>query len=111
MHELAITESVVAQISERVGDAKVTRIVLEIGTLSGVVCDSVRFCFDICAQDTPVAGAQLEIIRTPGRARCRQCGAAFEIEDLLTLCQCGSMDLELIGGQELKIREVEIANV
>ena len=111
VHELAITESVVAQVSQRVGDAKVTRVMLEIGKLSGVVCDSVRFCFDICAQDTPLEGARLEIIQSPGRARCRQCGASFEIEDLLALCQCGSMDFELIGGQELKIREVEIADV
>lgn len=111
VHELAITQSVVAQISQRVGDAKVTRVVLEIGRLSGVVSDSVRFCFDICAQDTTLEGAQLEIVQTPGRARCRQCDASFDIEDLLALCQCGSMDFELIGGQELKIREVEITDV
>ncbi|MGO9061998.1 MAG: hydrogenase maturation nickel metallochaperone HypA [Candidatus Binataceae bacterium] len=111
MHELAITESVVAQVSQRVGDAKVTRVVLEIGKLSGVVSDSVRFCFDICAQDTALEGARLEIVQTPGRARCRQCAANFEIEDLLAQCQCGSMDFELIGGQELKIREVEITDV
>jgi hydrogenase nickel incorporation protein HypA/HybF len=111
MHELAITQSVVDQISERMGDAKVTRVALEIGLLSGVVCDSVRFCFDVCIQRTTLDGASLEIIQIPGRAQCRQCGAEFAVEDFFELCRCGSADLEILSGQELKIREVEIANV
>ena len=111
MHELAITQSVVEQITQRVGDAKVTRVALQIGRLAGVVCDSVRFCFDVCAQGTPLEGARLEIIQTPGRARCRACAASFDVGDLLVLCECGSADLEFLGGQELKIREVEIADV
>ncbi len=111
MHELAITQSVVNQIGERIGGARVTRVALEIGRLSGVVCDSVRFCFDICAAGTALEGARLEVIETPGRARCRRCGARFNVDDLLARCGCGSADLELVAGQELKIREVEIADV
>jgi hydrogenase nickel incorporation protein HypA/HybF len=107
MHELAITQSVVDQISERLGGVKITRVTLEIGRLSGVVCDSVRFCFEACAQGTALEGARLEIIETAGRARCRGCGACFDVDDLFALCRCGSADLELLGGQELKIREVE----
>jgi hydrogenase nickel incorporation protein HypA/HybF len=111
MHELAITQGVVDQIGERLGDAKVTRVALEIGLLSGVVCDSVRFCFDVCAQGTTLEGARLEIIQTAGCARCRECGACFGVDDLFALCQWGSADLELIAGQELKIHEVELADV
>lgn len=111
MHELAITQGVVDQISERLGDAKVTRVALEIGRLSGVVCDSVRFCFDVCTQGTTLEGARLEIIQTAGRARCRRCAACFDVDDLFALCRCGSADLELLAGEELKIREVEIADV
>jgi hydrogenase nickel incorporation protein HypA/HybF len=111
MHELAITQSVVEQITQRVGDARVTRVALQIGLLAGVVCDSVRFCFDVCAQGTPLEGARLEIIQTPGRARCRACAASFDVGDLLALCECGSADLALLSGEELKIREVEIADV
>jgi len=111
MHELAITQGVVDQISERLGDAKVTRVALEIGRLSGVVCDSVRFCFDVCTQGTTLEGARLEIIQTAGRARCRRCAACFEVDDPFAMCRCGSADLELTGGHELKIREVEIADV
>lgn len=108
MHEMAITQSVVAAVSEQIGDARATRVRLEIGMLSGVVADSVRFCFDLAAGGTALEGALLEIDETPGRAYCRHCQSEVEIADLVPLCDCGSADLKLLGGHELKIKEVEV---
>jgi hydrogenase nickel incorporation protein HypA/HybF len=110
LHELAIMESVVEAVSERVGDTKVIRVRLEIGKLSGVVPDALRFCFDVSIEGTPLAGATLEIIETPGRAKCRQCLAEVELEDQIALCACGSANLEFVSGEELKIQEVEVAS-
>jgi hydrogenase nickel incorporation protein HypA/HybF len=67
VHELSITRNVVAIVSERAQGQRVTRVRLEIGRLSAVVPDSIRFCFDICAQGTPLAGAELEIIESAGQ--------------------------------------------
>ena len=67
MHELSITRNVVAIVSERAVGQRVTRVRLEIGRLSAVVPDSIRFCFDICAQGTPLEGAELEIVESPGQ--------------------------------------------
>jgi len=108
MHELAITESVVAGVSERVGDSKVTRVVLEIGKLSAIVPDAIRFCFDICAEGTALEGASLEIIEIQGRAECRDCGTDILLHDVIALCPCGSANLDFVSGQELRIREVEV---
>jgi hydrogenase nickel incorporation protein HypA/HybF len=110
VHELAITESVIDAVTGRFGDTKVIRVLLEIGKLSGVIPDAVRFCFDIAADGTPLCGAALEIMETPGRARCRACGAQIEIDGPIALCPCGSANLEFTGGTELKIKEVEVAN-
>ncbi|MGH3780350.1 MAG: hydrogenase maturation nickel metallochaperone HypA [Pseudonocardiaceae bacterium] len=108
MHEMAITQSVIQAVSERMGDAQVRRICLEIGTLSGVVADSVRFCFEVVTAGTTLEGASLEIVQPTGKARCRDCGAEFALTDLLVLCACGSANRELLAGEELKIREVEV---
>ena len=108
MHELAITESVVSTVEERVGGAQVSRVVLEMGRLSGVVPEAVRFCFDVCTAGTRLAGARLEIVETPGRGRCQDCAAEIEMENFLTLCVCGSADLEVFAGRELRIKEVEV---
>ena len=109
MHELSITQSIVEIAGEHARDAKVIRVTLEIGKLSLVVPDAIRFCFEICTQGTPLEGAELEIIEIPGRGRCRRCGAEMALADLVDQCACGSLDIEPIAGQDLKIKEMEIA--
>jgi hydrogenase nickel incorporation protein HypA/HybF len=109
MHELAITQSIVEMIVERTDGASVTAVHLRIGKVSGVVPDALRFCFDLVADGTPVQGARLEIDEPPGRARCRACGATFSVDDLVVLCACGSADVEVLGGDELLVSAVELA--
>lgn len=109
MHELSITRNVVAICAEHAMGAKVTRVTLEIGKLSAVMPESVRFCFDICAQGTTVEGAELQIIETSGRAQCRDCGDELMLSELFGRCTCGSVNLQLIAGEELKIKEMEVA--
>jgi hydrogenase nickel incorporation protein HypA/HybF len=108
MHELSLTESIVATVSEHVGEHPVRTLTLEIGALSGVVPDAVRFCFQLCAQGTPLDGARLDIIETPGWGRCRDCAAQVELHDFIALCACGSANLEITDGQQLKIKAVEM---
>jgi hydrogenase nickel incorporation protein HypA/HybF len=108
MHELAITQSVVEAIVDRMGEAPVRRVRLEVGRLSGLVPDAVRFCFELVAAGTPCAGALLEIDEPPGRARCRACDRDFHTVEVLPLCPCGSADVAVTGGTELRIREVEV---
>src|SRR5579872_4216817 len=57
MHELAITESVIEAISDRFGSARIVRVQLEIGKLSGVMLDALRFCFGLSAEGTALANA------------------------------------------------------
>lgn len=109
MHELSIANSIVEICAGRAGTARVTRVRLEIGQLSAVLPDSIRFCFDVCARDTVLEGAALEIIETPGLAHCRDCGSDVPLEHLAGRCRCGSTNLQIITGEELKVREMEIA--
>lgn len=110
MHELAITESMVEAIRERTGDARVARVFLEIGKLSCVEPEAVRFCFELAAKGTGAEGAILEIEEIPARARCRDCGAEdVELEGALPLCRCGSADLAIVAGDRLRLTAVELA--
>ena len=109
MHELSITQSVVDAVTGRMGDARICRVRLEIGKLSGLVPDAVRFCFEMVAAGTTCEGALVEIDEPCGQARCRTCGRVFETGDMLALCDCGSADVAVEGGRELRIREVEVA--
>jgi hydrogenase nickel incorporation protein HypA/HybF len=109
MHELGITQEIVAIVCDHARGAKVTRVVVEIGKLSAVLPDAVRFCFDLCAEGTELEGATLEIIETPGKAQCRACGAAVVLDRPFGRCDCGNTDLKWLAGEELRVREVEVA--
>lgn len=109
MHELGITQEIIAIASEHAGGRKITRVVLEIGRLSCVLADSIRFCFDLCSEGTAVEGATLEILEPPGRGKCRACGAEFEFDSVLARCACGSAEIDWLAGEELKIKEMEVA--
>ena len=109
MHELSISRSVVSMCAERARGAQVTRVTLVVGRLSAVLPDSLRFCFDICAEGTSVEGATLEIIEVPGRAICRECGGDVALTQLVGRCACGSANLQLVAGEELNVKEMEVA--
>ena len=109
MHELAIAESVVETVTERLPGAKVTRVHLEIGALSGVVADSIRFCFDLVTEGTGLAGAELKITEPPAQCRCHTCGGEFQPDSSIVLCPCGSPDVVVLSGEQLKIVSVQVA--
>jgi hydrogenase nickel incorporation protein HypA/HybF len=108
MHELGITQEIVAIACERAGGAHVRRIVVEIGKLSAVLPDAVRFCFELCSAGSAAEGADLLIVETPGRARCRACGVDLVLDKPFGRCTCGNSDLDWLCGEELRIKEMEV---
>jgi len=109
VHELAITEGVVDAVTKRLPGARITCVRLEIGALSGVVADSLRFCFDLVTEGTNLEGAALEISQLPGKCHCRVCGQDFEPASPIALCSCGSAEVTVLTGQDLKITSVQVA--
>jgi hydrogenase nickel incorporation protein HypA/HybF len=110
MHELGICRNIVAIVSEAAKGRPVTRVTLEIGQLSGVVPDALRFAFEAVTLDTVLQGAVLEVIGIPGRAQCADCGANFALTALHAACICGSHRLTRLAGQELNIKTMETAD-
>jgi hydrogenase nickel incorporation protein HypA/HybF len=109
MHELAIAQHVLDTIVARIGDRQVHEVRLEIGRLSGVSADSLRFCFELAAVGTCAEGAVLNILEPAGRARCRTCSDEFVLSEHILLCACGSSDVRVTAGEELKILSVEVS--
>ncbi|MCJ8281048.1 MAG: hydrogenase maturation nickel metallochaperone HypA [Rivularia sp. ALOHA_DT_140] len=108
MHELGITQNIVSIVNEQAQGKKVLRVLLEIGQLSAIMPDAIRFCFDICSQGTVLESARLEINEIPGLAICNQCGTKIVLEKPFGKCNCGSNQLNLIAGAELKVKEIEV---
>ncbi len=111
MHELGITKNIVAIVTEHAQGKKVNRVLLEIGQLSAIMPESVRFCFDVVSQGTVLASAKLEILETPGLGHCCECGAEFTLEQYVFRCNCGSSKINVVTGEELKIKEIEVEEI
>jgi len=112
MHELAIAQSLIGIIEQEAlpyTGAKVTRVRVLIGKLSGVMPDALKFAFEAISVGGIAEGASLEIEEVPLRIRCHQCGEVLVVEDpFLTCPNCEGTDVEIVTGRELDIRSIEI---
>jgi hydrogenase nickel incorporation protein HypA/HybF len=109
MHEMTITLSAVEICQALAKGRLVTAVTLEIGELSDVMPEAVAFCFDACTKGTHLEGAKLHIVRISGRGRCA-CGREFSVVAPCDPCpSCGGYGFELLSGQELRVKELEVA--
>ncbi|HLO26276.1 MAG TPA: hydrogenase maturation nickel metallochaperone HypA [Geobacteraceae bacterium] len=109
MHEMSITQSVVDICAQNAEGRRIISVTLEIGALSGVVPEAVEFCFEACTRDTLMDGARLIIERIPAMARCLDCGAEGSVSAYYDACPaCGGYRMELLTGQELRVKELEV---
>lgn len=68
MHELAVAESIVSMVDETAAGRRVRKVTLEIGTLTCISADALRFSFELAAEGTSAAGAELVILALTGNA-------------------------------------------
>lgn len=109
MHEMAITQSVVDAVCEHAAGRRVHSVKLEVGALCAVVPGSMQFCFELATAGTIADGARLDVNVQPGAGCCRTCGQSFALPDLILLCPCGSADVEVVAGRDLKILSMEVS--
>jgi hydrogenase nickel incorporation protein HypA/HybF len=113
MHEMSLAEGmlqIVDETARKNGATKVTAVRLELGALSHVEAEALRFCFDAVARGGVAEGARLEIVTTPGRAWCMPCGDTVELARLGDACpRCGGYQLQVTQGEEMRLKDIEIA--
>ncbi|HVB74927.1 MAG TPA: hydrogenase maturation nickel metallochaperone HypA [Ktedonobacteraceae bacterium] len=112
MHELAIAQSIFEAVETRATECKAIRVKgvrLKIGEASGIVADSLAFCFEMLTSlDPMLAGAHLLVDAVPHRARCRHCDREFAIANYIARCPtCQEWSTDIVSGTELQILEME----
>ncbi len=112
MHEMSLAESVVDLVdyrARREGCQRVKTVRLEIGKLSGVEPEAIRFCFDEVAGGTLAEGAALDIIEQDGHAWCFDCGQLVPLASRSDPCpECGGFRLRMDEGVAMRVKELEI---
>lgn len=112
MHELSLCEGVLQALQDNAktqGYERVMTVWLEIGALSGVEVEAMRFSFDVVTRGSLADRARLEIIDVPGEAWCMQCSKTVLVQQRFDACpDCGSYQLQVTGGEDMKIKELEV---
>jgi hydrogenase nickel incorporation protein HypA/HybF len=114
MHELSIAQSILDIVRQHVDQQRaddVRSVIVRIGPLSGVVTDSLCFCFGALVDGTPYRRAVLAVERVPILCRCQQCQSRSELFELALHCPvCNSAQIELAGGDDLQLHQIELAD-
>lgn len=110
MHEAGIISSLVKKI-ERItreeGVTEVETVVLEVGELSGVIPSYMEKCWPAATYKTFMEGTELRMETVPGIVKCRDCGELFNAMEMDMKCpECGSVDLEMMSGNDLMVKEI-----
>ncbi|MGZ5468404.1 MAG: hydrogenase maturation nickel metallochaperone HypA [Candidatus Aminicenantales bacterium] len=112
MHELSLVASVFEVLEEKArehGAARVIRVVLKVGVMSGVVPDLLESAFDTYKKETVAETARLEIVVVPAKLRCPDCGGEAVREDTDFSCAgCGSRRVEIVEGRDLVVETIEL---
>lgn len=112
MHEMALAASVrdiVEEVARRHGVRHVNAVRLELGALSCVQAEALRFCFDASMHGSLAQGARLEIDVTPGAAWCMPCGKSIAVARLGDACpDCGSYQLQVTRGDAMRVVDIEV---
>jgi hydrogenase nickel incorporation protein HypA/HybF len=107
MHEMSVAQNILEIIGDTLassGKTRVRSVQLRIGQMSGIVRDSLEFCFQVITEGTPVEGAILEIEEPPLTARCNACRQTSGLEYGMFICpSCGSNDVAILSGTELQV--------
>ena len=112
MHELSVAQNIMEIVQSNLpvdNTSRVNSVKIRVGRVSGVVPESLSFCFTAITQDTPLAGASLDIENIPFMVRCRTCNVSFESEMGIVLCpKCGGIETEVLSGFDLQVVAIEL---
>jgi len=121
MHEFSRTSQIVEAVlseAEKQHAVRVVEVELEIGDLTFLGIEQVRFSYRILTEKTIAENSKLKINKIPGRGRCNSCGydgplsfledRQFHIAVPTFNCpQCGE-PLSISAGRECIIRRIRI---
>ena len=112
MHEISLLENILEILESNAKSqdfSKVKKVCLQIGKLSCVEQEALRFGFDVVMSNTLAEHAELEIEQIQGQGVCQHCKTIVSMETLHDPCSfCGSPYVTITQGDEMKIKELKV---
>ena len=119
MHELSMATEIVDSVKKSLEGKNVVRLStvrLEIGELTMLGKDQLKFAWGILTQDGPLKGSKLVIVKKPALVECRECGfkgaatrlgnAGTHLAAPLIACPKCAGEVKIVGGRECIVRSL-----
>jgi hydrogenase nickel incorporation protein HypA/HybF len=107
MHELSVAQSILSiaeNAAPKTTNTTITSIHLQIGELSGIELEPLKFAFSIIKKDTILEHAELDIELIRGEAYCPQCKSEFHMHYYGASCpNCGNYFIHVSKGREMRV--------
>lgn len=110
MHELSIAQSILA-IAQKAAppDGIITGVNIQVGELSSIEIESLKFAFTAIRDVTVLQKADLNIDIIPGEAQCADCNNIFHLPAFGYPCpRCQGFSLKILRGREMKVTSLTI---
>ena len=121
MHELSYATSMLNTILDTVNNyddfkdeniKRVSKINLEIGELTFINIEQLKFAFEVVSQSTLCEGAEIEVEYIKPKVLCNNCGYEGDInakdEFDIDCPRCQSLSLKIKGGKEFNIKNITL---
>jgi len=87
----------------------INEMVVEVGTLSGIIPTALEFCYGSACKGTIAEGSRLSLIIIAGEAHCPSCGHIFEADNMVIPCpECKDLVFDIKGGRDLKVKKINV---
>ena len=110
MHELGICDALlkmVRNIAEEEALEEISRITIEVGSLSGVVPAYMSDCWEAVTDGTELQDVEFVVEELEGTARCMDCDEEFSADVNRLRCpHCGGERLTPLTGRDLTLKEI-----
>lgn len=112
MHEYSIVQSLLNSCEENAvknSAAKVTKVVVKIGVMSGVEPELLKTAFETFKESTICKEALFVIDIQPVVIKCNKCLSESVLENPEYRCvKCGNMDIEILEGEDMYLMQMEL---
>ncbi|MBR0160895.1 MAG: hydrogenase maturation nickel metallochaperone HypA [Oscillospiraceae bacterium] len=110
MHELGICDALlkmVRNIAKEEELTEISRVTVEVGSLSGVVPKYLSDCWVAVTDGTELQDVEFAVEELQGTAQCMDCDEVFPADaDRLRCPNCGGAKLMPLTGRELTLKEI-----
>jgi hydrogenase nickel incorporation protein HypA/HybF len=119
MHELSMADAIVKTVLEAAekNDAiEVLEVTVEIGKMTMLNPEQIKFMLDVLSEDTILAGAKFNMEEIPIEIECESCGYKGKIDSegldeytpILICPKCEDRKLSIISGRECNVKNIKI---